>query len=93
MDTSRYHVAVKRTLIQFDEDTYEELRRCAFEQGRSISSLTRELVAKGLKAGKTRKRITRVDQFSFIGAARSKQGHLSPVSERHDEALAKTHRK
>ena len=84
---------MKRTLIQFDEDTYEELRRRAFEQGRSISSLTRELVAKGLKAGKTRKRITRVDQFSFIGAARSKQGHLSPVSERHDEALAKTHRK
>jgi len=84
---------VKRTLIQFDEDTYEELRRRAFEQGRSISSLTRELVAKGLKAGKTRKRITRAGQFSFIGAARSKQEHLSPVSERHDKALAETHRK
>ena len=41
MATSRYHVVVKRTLIQFDEDTYEELRRRAFEQGRSISSLTR----------------------------------------------------
>ena len=84
---------MKRALIQFDEDTYEELKRRAFEQGRSVSALTRDLVAKGLKAGKTRKRITRVDQLSFIGAARSKQGNLSPVSERHDEALAETRRK
>ena len=77
---------MKRTLIQFDEDTYHKLRHRAFEQGRSISSVARELVAKGLGSGK-RKKLTRVDQFSFVGAGRSKQGRLSPVSERHDEAL------
>jgi hypothetical protein len=78
---------MKRTLIQFDEDTYHKLRHRAFEQGRSISSVARELVAKGLRSGK-RKKYTRVDQFSFVGGGRSKQGRLSPVSERHDEALA-----
>jgi plasmid stability protein len=76
-------------MIQFDEDTYHKLRHRAFEQGRSISSVARELVAKGLRSGK-RKKPARVDQFSFVGAGRSKQGRLSPVSERHDEALAET---
>jgi hypothetical protein len=47
----------------------------------------RELIAKGLEPDKSKKR-RRVDQFSFIGAGRSRQGRLSPVSERHDEALA-----
>jgi hypothetical protein len=28
--------------------------------------------------------------FTFIGAGRSRQGRLSPVSERHDEALVKS---
>ena len=83
---------MRRALIQFDEGTYEKLRRRAFAQGRSISSVTRELVAKGLESGK-RKKLTRVEQFSFIGAGRSKQGRLSPVSERHDEALAEIYRK
>ena len=79
---------MKRTLIQFDEDTYQKLRNRAFEQEKSISSVVRELVAKGLAPGK-RKKFTRVEQFLSVGAGRSKQGRLSPVSERHDEALAK----
>ena len=83
---------MKRALIQFDADTYEQLRRRAFEQERSISSVTRELVAKGLNSHE-RKKITRADQFSFVGAGRSRQGHLAPVSERHDEALADAYRK
>ncbi len=83
---------MKRTLLQFDEDTYEKLRRRAFEQGRSISAVTRELVAKGLQSRK-RKSPTRVDQFSFVGSGRSKQGSLAPVSEKHDEALAEIHKK
>jgi len=77
---------MKRTLIQFDEETYEALRRRAYEEGRSVSSLTRELVAKGLAPKKVRK-LTRASQFSFVGAGRSNQGRLAPVSERHDEAL------
>ncbi len=79
---------MKRTLIQFDEDTYHKLRHRAFEQGRSISSVARELVAKGLRSGK-RKKLTRVDQLLSVGAGKSRQGRLSPVSERHDEALAR----
>ena len=78
---------MKRTLIQFDEDTYQKLRNRAFERQKSISSIVRELVAKGLAPGK-RKKFTRVEQFLSVGAGRSKQGRLSPVSERHDEALA-----
>jgi hypothetical protein len=78
---------MKRTLIQFDKETYEALRKRAFEEGRSISSLTRELVARGL-AGKKRKKLKRVSQLSFVGSGRSKQGELAPVSQRHDEALA-----
>ena len=53
---------MKRTLIQFDEDTYQKLRNRAFEQEKSISSVVRELVAKGLAPGK-RKKFTRVEQF------------------------------
>ena len=78
---------MRRTLIQFDEDTYHKLRRRAFEGKRSISSIVRELVAKGLEGG-PRKKFTRVEQFSSVGAGRSKQGRLAPVSERHDKALA-----
>lgn len=81
---------MKRTLIQFDEDTYNTLRNRAFEQKRSISSVARELIAKGLRSPKPKKR-TRVDQFSFIGSGRSNQGKLAPVSERHDEALAESY--
>ena len=78
---------MKRSLIQFDEETYHKLRRRAFEGKRSISSLVREFVAKGLEAG-PRKKFTRVNQFSSVGAGRSKQSRLAPVSEHHDEALA-----
>ena len=84
---SCYHAVMKRTMIQFDEDTYHKLRHRAFEQRRSISSVARELVANGLESGKRRK-LTRLKQLRSVGAARSKQGLLSPVSERHDEALA-----
>lgn len=78
---------MKRTLIQFDEDTYNKLRRRAFEQGRSMSSVVRELVGKGLEPGK-RKKPTRLNQFLSVRAGQSKQGRLSPVSEKHDQALA-----
>lgn len=77
---------MKRTLIQFDEDTYHKLRRHAFDKKQSISSVVRELVSRGLD-GPKRKTFTRVSQFASVAAGKSKQGRLSPVSERHDEAL------
>ncbi len=77
---------MKRTLIQFDEDTYLKLRQRAYEQSRSMSSVVRELVAKGL-VSRNRKKFT-ISDFKSVGAGQSKQGRLAPVSIRHDEALA-----
>jgi hypothetical protein len=77
---------MKRTQIQLDERTYEALRRRAFEKGSSISALVRELLAHSLGTGKAKKPHA-IKDFTFIGAGRSRQGRLSPVSERHDEAL------
>ena len=79
---------MKRTLIQFDEETYRKLRQQAFRQERSVSSLVREMVAQSLEGDAVRKRRTRVDQFESVRAGRSKQGRLTPVSEKHDAALA-----
>ncbi len=79
---------MKRALVQFDEDTYRKLRQRAFRQERSISAVVREMVTKGLQGDAVRERPTRVSQFSSVRAGRSKQGRLSPVSEKHDQALA-----
>lgn len=76
--------------MQFDEGTYRKLRQEAFQQERSISSLVREMVVRALEGETKRQRPTRVSQFLSVGAGRSKQGRLSPISERHDKALATT---
>lgn len=78
---------MKRTQIQLDANTYEALRRRAFVQGRSLSALVRESLAEYLGTGKRKQRPT-IQDFTFISSGRSRQGRLSPVSERHDEALA-----
>jgi plasmid stability protein len=79
---------MRRTLVQLDDETYRELRQRAFRQHRSMASLVREMVAKGLHGDAARERPSRVTQFSSVAAGRSKQGALSPVSETHDEAVA-----
>jgi len=78
---------MKRTQIQLDEDTYEALRRKAFEKGCSISSYVREVLAYSMGTG-TAKRPRRQQDSRFIGDGTSRQGRLEPVSERHDDALA-----
>ena len=83
---------MRRTLIQLDEGIYRKLREKAFRQERSISSLVRAMVVQGLE-GEARAKPKRTSQFSSVGAGRSKQGRLSPVSERHDEALAAAYEK
>jgi hypothetical protein len=80
---------MRRALVQFDPETYQQLRQRAFREQRSISSLVRQLVAAGLGSGAKRARPTQVDQFQSVRSGRTKQGRLSPLSERHDEALAK----
>jgi hypothetical protein len=84
---------MRRTLVQFDDETYRKLRQRAFRQERSMSSLVREMVAKGLEGDAGGPKRTQVGQFASVGAGRSKQGRLSPVSEKHDEALAAAHKK
>jgi plasmid stability protein len=79
---------MRRTLVQFDEETYRKLRQRAFRQERSIASVVRELVANGLDAPAARVRSTEVSQFSSVRAGRSRQGRLAPISEKHDKALA-----
>jgi hypothetical protein len=83
---------MRRTLVQFDEPTYQALRQRAFREERSFSSLVRDLVAKGLTTD-TARRSTRVRRFESVRAGRSRPGRLSPVSERHDEALAAAFRR
>ena len=79
---------MRRALVQLEEQTYQELRQRAFRQQRSVSSLVREIVVKALEGDVGRPRPRRVSQFLSVGAGRSRQGRLTPVSEKHDEALA-----
>jgi len=79
---------MRRSLVQFDEEIYRTLRREAFRQERSDSSLVREFVEAGLNNPAPRKRPRRAAAFLSVRADRSKQGRLSPISERHDAALA-----
>jgi len=79
---------MKRALIQFDEELYKKLRKRAYEQHRSISSLVRELVSLNLDQ-ETRSNVKHARQLSFVASGRSNQEGLSPISERHDEALAR----
>ena len=79
---------MRRALVQFDEGTYRKLRQEAFQQERSISSLVREMVVEALEGGVKRPKPIRVSEFLSVGAGRSEQGRLSPISERHDKALA-----
>lgn len=83
---------MKRTQIQLDEEVYELLRHRAFKEKKSIAGVIREIV-KGDMTQSDRNPPSSVKDFAFIGAARSKQGRLRPVSERHDEALEEAFRK
>lgn len=81
-----YGASMKRTQIQLDDETYQRVRRRAFEEGRSISSVIRDILRASLGTG-SEARVRKAGQFAFVGIGRSDQGDLRPVSERHDEAL------
>ncbi len=51
-----------------------------------MSSLVRDTLSEAFGTAHKRRRPGK-KQFSFVGAGRSKQVKLAPVSERHDEAL------
>jgi plasmid stability protein len=81
---------MRRTQIRLDEKTFQALRRRARERACSVSALARELLrtAVGGLTPLRRKKRQSLKDFKFVGAGKSHQGRLSPVSERHDEALA-----
>ena len=74
-----------RTQIQLDEAACKEIKRIAYEQGKSMSAVARELLDRSLKRKeKPDKKLTGAD-FPFIGKYRSGE---SDISERHDDYLA-----
>jgi hypothetical protein len=78
---------MRRTQVQLDEEMYQALRRRAYRCGCSISAVVREVLARVLRPPSAGGRRT-LKQFPFVACGKSDQGSLSPVSERHDEALA-----
>jgi hypothetical protein len=78
---------MKRTQIQFDDKTYDTLRRRAYEEGRSMSSIVRETLARAFGEEDLSPR-QGVGEFTFVGVGRAKTRTERPVSEQHDEALA-----
>ena len=89
MGTNRGRL-MKRTQIQLDDAIYEVVRRRAYEQNRSMSSVVREALAKtfGVESGVEKRKLT-IEDFPFIGMG-SDPGNPpdAPVSEHHDDALA-----
>ena len=76
---------MKRTQIQLDESIYKLARQKAFDEGVSMAAVVREALAQYLTTDRTPALI--MDDLGFVGVGSSDQGDLSPVSERHDEAL------
>lgn len=83
---------MKRAQIQLEEEVYDLLRHRAFREKKSIAGVIREIVKKDISQP-DRHEPSSVKNFRFIGAGRSKQGPLKPVSERHDEALEEAFQK
>ena len=79
---------MKRAQIQLEEETYEALRHRAFSEKRSVAAVIREILRKDMAASCS-STSSSIRDFSFVASGRSKQGPLKPVSEHHDEALAK----
>ena len=76
---------MKRTQIQLDESIYKLARQRAFDEGISMAAVVREALAQYLTTD--RAPALTIEDLGFVGVGNSDQGDLSPVSERHDEAL------
>ena len=76
---------MKRTQVQLDDTTYRLARQKAFDDGVSMASVVREALRQYLVPEGSQ--TPTLENLGFVGVGSSDQGHLSPVSERHDEAL------
>jgi plasmid stability protein len=74
-----------RTQIQLDEDLYVNLKRRASESGISMSAALRDILRREFRSKGKKKSLK---DFTFVASGSSDEGDLSPISERHDEALA-----
>ena len=89
---------MRRTQIRLDDATYALARQRASAEGISFAAFVRRAVEQQLgpesrdatahSVRPDNPKDAPIEEFSFIGVGRSDQGDLSPVSERHDEALA-----
>lgn len=77
-----------RTQVQLEERVWQKLRGRAFAERRSIADLMREAIRKDLGLAKP-KRKWRLEDFTFVGAGRSRGPGAGTIAERHDEELAK----
>ena len=75
-----------RTRIRLDETIYRLARQRAFVEGTPFTSLVHNALELYLMR-ESRKPLT-IEDLGFAGIGSSQQGDSSPVSERHDEALA-----
>ena len=89
---------MRRAQIRLDEATYALARQRASAEGISFAAFVRKALEQQLAPEcrhlanqnprpENSKPVT-TESFSFIGMGSSDQGDLSPLSERHDEALA-----
>ena len=81
-----YVVLVKRTQLQLDDATYQEIRQRAFGSGRSMACLMRELLQKALHEVRPDEKETRIRRaWSAVGRFQDPTGEA--VSEEHDQFL------
>ena len=77
---------MRRTQVQLDEYIYKLARQKAYEDGVSLSAVVREALELYV-TGLQRQPLT-LEDLGFVGIG-SSDDDLSPVSENHDEALAR----
>ncbi len=75
-----------RTQIQLDETTYALVKQRAFAENKSLAAVVRDALTQYLTP--SRDCSEGMDRFTFIGSGESLPVGPSPLSERHDDALA-----
>ncbi len=88
---------MRRAHIRMDEATYALAQQRASAEGISFAAFVRKAVERQIapedRQGEKQYPVpgnakpVSIEDLTFIGMGRSEQGELSPVSERHDEAL------
>ena len=78
---------MRRTQVQLDEYIYKLARQKAYEDGVSLSAVVREALELYV-TGLQQQPLT-LEDLGFVGIGSSDDDDLSPVSENHDEALAR----